>query len=310
MKRKMIWIVCAIVAIIVIMPLIVGNLEKEELNEHTRSQLDGDFIELSGGITHYELQGKENGRTIVLVHGNAAPYVTWDNNFDALVNAGFRVLRYDVFGHGFSDRPELDKYTRELYDNQLIELLEKLAITDSIYMVGTSQGGSISVYFTAKHQGKVTKLALLSPFFDSFEGEGGAVLLKIPFIGEYIIRLVGDKIMVDPSNCFYINKEQNALISKLKKQIYYKGKKRAFLANMRGDGLDDATALYTEVKKQEIPMLLTWGKQDQSISGESMSRLRMLIPAIKYHEMENAGHLTHYEFPEKINPIIINFFKE
>ena len=310
MKKKMIWIVCAIVAIIVVMPLMIGNLEKEELNEQTRSHLDGEFIELSGGTTHYEFKGQEDGKTIVLVHGNAAPYVTWDNNVDALVNAGFRVLRFDVFGHGFSDRPELDEYTRDLYDNQLVELLDKLAITAPIYMVGTSQGGSISVYFTAKHKGKVVKLALLSPFFDSFEGAGVAALLKTPFIGEYIIRLVGDKKFVDPSNGFYSDKKQNALISKLKKQIYFKGKKRAFLANLRGDVLDDATAFYAEVKKQEIPMLLTWGKQDQSISGESMSRLRALIPAIKYHEIKNAGHLAHYEFPERINPILINFFKE
>ena len=54
-------------------------------------------------------------------------------------------------------------------------------------------------------------------------------------------------------------------------------------------------------------MLLTWGCQDQSISGESMQRLRALIPEIEYHEIENAAHLAHYEFPERINPILIKF---
>jgi pimeloyl-ACP methyl ester carboxylesterase len=63
-----------------------------------------------------------------------------------------------------------------------------------------------------------------------------------------------------------------------------------------------------EVKKQGIPMLLTWGKQDRSISGESMSKLRELMPTIEYHEFENAAHLAHYEFPERINPVLIKFF--
>ena len=292
------------------MPLVKGDLEREELNEQTRSHLDGEFIELSNGFTHYELKGKKDGKTIVLVHGNAAPYITWDNNVDVLVNAGFRVLRYDVFGHGFSDRPELDEYTRDLYDNQLVELLDKLAITAPIYMVGTSQGGAISVYYAAKHKGKVAKLALLSPFFDSFEDAGGATLLNMQFIGEYIIHLVGDNKIIDPSNGFYSNKKQVTFISQLKKQLQFKGKKRAILANLRSDALDDATVFYAEVEKQEIPMLLTWGKQDQSISGQSMGRLRELIPAIKYYEIENARHLAHYEFPEKINPILTNFFKE
>jgi len=79
-------------------------------------------------------------KTIVLIHGNAAPYVTWDNTVSALIAAGFRVLRYDLFGHGFSDRPELYRYNRDLYDNQLVELLTKLAISEPVYLVGTSQG--------------------------------------------------------------------------------------------------------------------------------------------------------------------------
>ncbi len=310
MKKKIIWIVCAILVIIVVMPLIVGDLGKEELNEQTREQLDGEFIELSGGITHYELKGEKGAKTIVLVHGNAVPYVSWDNTVDALVEAGFRVLRYDVFGHGFSDRPDLDKYNRDLYDKQLVELLDKLVITRPIYMVGTSQGGSISIYFAARHKGRVEKLALLSPFFDSSEGAGGMALLKTPIIGEYIIRLVGNKKLIDPSKGFYSDAKKTALISKLKEQVLYKGKKRAVLANLRGNALNDATEFYVEVKKQGIPMLLTWGKQDQSISGESMSKLRELIPTIEYHEFENAAHLVHYEFPERINPVLINFFKK
>ncbi len=73
MMKKVKWIICAIIAIIVVIPLI-GNLEKEELNDQTRSLLNGEFIELSNGFTHYELKGQEDAKTIVLVHGNAAPY--------------------------------------------------------------------------------------------------------------------------------------------------------------------------------------------------------------------------------------------
>jgi pimeloyl-ACP methyl ester carboxylesterase len=309
MKKLLIWIVCALLAIIVVIPFLVGDLEKEELNEQTREQLVGEFIELSDGITHYELKGEKGAKTIVLVHGNAVPYVLWDNTVDDLVKAGFRVLRYDVFGHGFSDRPDLDKYNRDLYDKQLVELLDKLAITGPIYMAGTSQGGSISIYFAARHPGRVEKLALLAPFFDSFEGTGRVALLKTPIIGGYMMRLAGDKILTDPSEGLYSDGKKTALISKLKEQLRFKGKKRAVIANLRGNALNDATEFYTEVKKQGIPMLLTWGKQDKSISGESMRRLRELVPTIEYHEFENAAHLAHYEFPERINPVLIKFFK-
>jgi pimeloyl-ACP methyl ester carboxylesterase len=287
-----------------------GNLEKEELNEQARGELDGMFIELSEGFTHYELIGEEGEETVVLIHGNAAPYVTWDNTIGALIDTGFKVLRYDLFGHGFSDRPNLDKYTSGLYDDQLVELLAKLAVTGPIHIVGTSQGGSIGVYFAAKHPEKVRKLALLSPFFDRFEESSSANLLKVRFIGEFIIQLVGDNRILDLSKAIASVETRSALTREIEKQLRYKGKKRAILANLRGDALSDATPYYEEVKEQGIPILLTWGSKDQSISRDSMNRLRVLIPEIEYHEIENAGHLAHYEFPERINPILVRFLME
>lgn len=51
------------------------------------------------------------------------------------------------------------------------------------------------------------------------------------------------------------------------------------------------------------------GKQDQSFSGESIGRLRKLIPGIEYYELDGAAHLAHYEFPDRINPLLVDFFK-
>lgn len=308
--KKVMWIVIAILVIVIVTPFLLGNAEKDELNEQTREQLDSEFIGLSDGVTHYELKGAQGGKTIVLVHGNAAPCFTWDNTIDALVDAGFRVLRYDVFGHGFSDRPVFKAYNRDLYDRQLVELLDRLSVTDPVFMVGTSQGGAISAYFTAKHPGRVEKLALLAPFFDSFTGQGMVKLIKTPGIGEYMMRLMGDKSITDPSKVLFSDEKKAGLVTKLKDQLRFKGKKMAVIANMRGNALDDATQFYREVKNQGIPVLLTWGTHDQSISGESMERLRKLIPTIEYHEFENFSHLAHYEFPEKINPILVSFFKK
>jgi pimeloyl-ACP methyl ester carboxylesterase len=45
----------------------------------------------------------------------------------ALANAGYRVLRYDQYGRGLSDRPNIE-YTADVYDRQLGELLDALHI--------------------------------------------------------------------------------------------------------------------------------------------------------------------------------------
>jgi pimeloyl-ACP methyl ester carboxylesterase len=287
----------------------VFEIGKPELTPQTRKGLPGSFVELSVGVTHYELRGNIDGRTVVLIHGNAAPYVTWDNTIGDLCNAGFRVLRYDVIGHGFSDRPRLGTYDTHLYNTQLAELVDRLDIAYPILVVGTSQGGSIGACFAAEHPGKVEKLALLSPFFDDFEGSGGviATLAKTPFVGELFLQLVPDAKISDLSDRLASADKRAILEPQVAEQLRFRGKRRAILANWRGDTLRDATACYEGVKAQGIPTLLTWGTQDKMLAEDSMSRLRDLLPDIEYHELEEASHLAHYEYPDRINPILIRF---
>ncbi len=305
--------VCFVVVVLflTLFPFVTGNMEKEELNPNTRAHLKGNFIHLSDGITHYELRGEDHAQTIILVHGNAAPYFTWDYNIDALVNSGFRVLRYDIYGHGYSDRPDIPEYNRDLYNRQLFELIEKLGIQTPVYLAGTSQGGSICAYFVAKHPGKVGKVAFLSPLFDSFTAPKMMMrLMKMKGVGEYLMSIVGDAMLTNPSPKLYSNAKKEELVEKLQQQSRFKGKKRAVLANLRGDGLDDGTVYYEQVGQQNIPVLLTWGENDKTIPGDSMERLCKLIPTIHYHEIKNASHLVHYESWEKINSVLIDFFNK
>lgn len=282
------------------------------LTSDTRRSLPGSFADLSDGVTHYELRGDSDAETVVLIHGNAAPYVTWDNTIGDLVAAGLRVLRYDLFGHGFSDRPKRSTYDRRFYNTQLTDLLSRLDIPGPVLVVGSSQGGSIGTCFASENPGKVRKLALLAPLFDDFSGSQALVfrLVRTPLIGELIMRLMGEAKLADLSDAV-VNVDATATLQReVLQQFRYEGKPRAMLANLRGDALQDATACYRGVKEQGIPVLLTWGTSDQKLPGESMSRLRALLPSIEYHELDGAGHLAHYEFPERINPLLIRFLTD
>ena len=275
----------------------------------TGGNAPGRFIELSAGVTHFEVRGDSSGRMVVLIHGNAAPYVTWDNTIDALTGAGLRVLRYDLFGHGLSDRPKLRTYDRTLYTTQLAELLASLDSEYPVRLVGSSQGGSIGACFAAANPAQVEKLALLSPFFDDFVGSKGALasLMKTPLLGELLLQLADEKKLTDLSNAILSAETRTVLEREVAKQFRIPGKRRAILANWRGDALQDASACYEAVRDQGIPILLAWGTHDEKIPGESMVRLRELLPDVEYHEIEGAGHLAHYEFADRINPLLVRF---
>ena len=123
LKSKALLIVVLIVLALIASYLYAIN-SKPELDDEARQAAPGSFIQLSRGMVHYEIAGPESARTVVLIHGLATPYFIWDNNYDALVRAGFRVLRYDHYGRGFSDRPDV-VYDRELYDQQLARVAAK-----------------------------------------------------------------------------------------------------------------------------------------------------------------------------------------
>lgn len=266
------------------------------------------YIELSDGRCAYSLEGPAQGQVLLLVHGNAAPSCSWDRNTPALVRSGFRVLRFDLFGHGFSERPELSVYNKELYLRQIFELCTALRLEKPLYMAGTSQGGSIAAGFAAAHPGFVSKLALLSPYFDSFRGKGLTFLLRSP-LGERMIASAGEKALCDPSRGFISDRYTIELTRKLKEACKLPGRGRAVLANLRGDSFRGNEEAYRELGRQGIPLLLSWGDRDRSIPAASMQRLRQLLPELEYHQLSGAGHLAHYEFAEQVNRLLIRFFR-
>ena len=137
-------------------------MAKIKLDAQSRANLPGEFVELADGVVHYEVGGPVDGQKVVLVHGFTTPYFMWDNNFDELTGAGFRVLQYDLYGRGYSDRPHL-VYGLDLYDRQLLNLLDALNFNEPVDLVGLSMGGPITGTFTDRHPRRVRKLTLLAP---------------------------------------------------------------------------------------------------------------------------------------------------
>src|SRR5262245_43753998 len=136
--------------------------EKRELNAITRAAMPGQFAKLSDGFTHYELAGPADGRVVVLAAGFSVPYYIWDPTFTALTAAGFRLLRYDYYGRGYSDRPRIP-FTDEMYVRQLDELLDAVQITGPVDLAGLSFGGSLITSFADKYVDRVRSLIYVDP---------------------------------------------------------------------------------------------------------------------------------------------------
>lgn len=287
-----------------------ANLETLELSESTRAALGGEYIRLSEGVTHYELAGPAEAPTVVLVHGFSVPLFIWDPTFSALTQAGLRVLRYDLFGRGFSDRPA-GRYDLERFVRQLAELLEALAIQRAA-LVGLSMGGPIVTAFTVRFPQRVSRLVLIDV--------AGVRALRLPFylrlgllpgIGELALSLVGgERLVRGAANDFFDPRLVQAFQERYRQQMRYRGFLRALLSTLRSGMLGDFSAFYRTLGQLNLPLLLIWGRDDRTIPYEHAEQLSRLLPRAQLVTIPNCGHIPHYERPEEVNPLLITFLSQ
>jgi pimeloyl-ACP methyl ester carboxylesterase len=284
--------------------------ETQTLNAEARATLPGSFIELPDGFTHYELAGPPEKRLVVLVHGFSSPMLIWEPTFAGLVKAGYRVLRYDLYGRGYSDRPALN-YNIDLFDKQLVDLLAALKIEDAVNLFGLSMGGPIAVNFTARHPQKVHKLGLIDPAGFPMKSDTGVFLLKIPLLGESMMNKYGERMLVAGlMDDFHHPENHPDYTAQYVEQLKYRGFKQAILSTIRNNVTSGSAQAYHQVGQQKRDILLIWGQEDRIIPFRVCEKIRAALPQAEFHLIEDAGHIPHYEKPEVVNPLIIDFLEK
>jgi pimeloyl-ACP methyl ester carboxylesterase len=283
--------------------------ETEELNDAVRASVPGSFVRLSDGITHYESGGPENSQPAVLVHGFSVPYFIWDPTFKILTESGFRVLRYDLLGRGYSDRPKV-RYDIDTFCKQLKELLDTLGF-GQINLMGLSMGGPVTASFTARYPERIRRLILVDP-----AGARPVTFARIikaattPGFGELAFGLVGNRQMAKSvKSDFYDPAHIKDFLNKYMIQMKYKGFMRSILSTVRNGMLGDFSSTYRRIGELNIPVLLFWGRNDKTVPFAHSDDIRAAIPQVEFHAFEDCGHIPHYEKPDGFNPILLEFLK-
>jgi pimeloyl-ACP methyl ester carboxylesterase len=105
------------------------------------------------------------GPNVVLVHPGLWDARTWDPQVPVLVDAGYRVTRYDLRGYGRSSR-----LTGEPYSNvrDLVAVLDAAGIERAV-VVGCSMGGEVALDVTLAHPERVAGLVVAASVPSGFE---------------------------------------------------------------------------------------------------------------------------------------------
>jgi len=114
-------------------------------------------IEANSIQINYELSGIKQAPVVVLSHSLACSLMMWDPQLE-LLEAHFRVLRFDTRGHGESSAPQ-GPYTLEQLVDDAIGLLDGLDI-ERVLWVGLSMGGMIGQGIALNHSNRLESLVL------------------------------------------------------------------------------------------------------------------------------------------------------
>ena len=309
-KHTWLWIILLVLLLAIPISYIFSGGEKLELNPETRAGLPGSFAQLPSGVTHYELSGDPAGPLVVLVHGFSVPYYVYDPTVPDLVAAGFHVLRYDTYGRGFSDRPDVD-YTLELYTAQLTQLLDHLNLSQPIHIVGLSQGAPVAAAFASRNPAQVVTLTLIDPLITQVQPRD-ILPMGLSLIGEYITRVVLVPHVLPASQADDLHHPENHPDWELRyrDQLRYRGFTRAILSSIRNLPAMQPMQEYRAVAAAGIPIQLFWGRHDQTIPYMDIEFFMEQIPDNQLHIIEDAGHIPHFEHPEVVNPLLIVFFNQ
>lgn len=118
----------------------------------------------NGIATYYEDQG--SGPPVILIHGHSVDSRLWNPQLPALLAAGYRVIRYDLRGHGRTAAPDTG-YTWDHYSADLRDLLDHLQVQRA-HLAGLSMGGAVAMQLTFDQPARVTSLTLIDSALPGF----------------------------------------------------------------------------------------------------------------------------------------------
>ncbi len=116
------------------------------------------FVEIEGRRVHYLIQGSEEGRPVVLLHGASFTSETWKQigTMEALAQAGYLVYAFDLPGYGQSSLSQANHRT------WLRDLLDLLNI-DRPVVVSPSMSGRFALPFVTESPEKVSGFVAVAP---------------------------------------------------------------------------------------------------------------------------------------------------
>ena len=254
-------------------------------------------INANGINIHYELAGPSSAPVVTLSHSLSADLSMWDPQMKPLTEK-YRVLRYDMRGHGKTDVPE-GPYSLEELTTDVHALLVALGIRQT-HFLGLSLGGMIAQLFAIQHPAMIRALILCDT--------SSALPQEAKALFEDRIRIaktLGMEAHVEPTMERWFTKpfRSTSGADRIRTSIRSTDPRGYIGCSHAIMGLN----LTDRLSSVHLPTLIIVGEDDP---GTPVAAARTIHEKIKGSELiilKSASHLSNIEQAELFNEAVISF---
>lgn len=249
------------------------------------------YLDRDGVKIHYDIQGPSGALPVLLSHGHAAAMPMWAGQVEALRHR-FRVITWDLRGHGRSDCPEDPAlYTVEHTVDDIAAILDECNI-DRAVIGGHSLGGVMTFQFQLRYPRRVLAMAILNsgPGFRSDTARDNWNLSC-----ERTASSLARKGLAALSKSSEVHAEWHADV-------------RGLIHSARGIMTHRDSRMIDNLGNIDVPVLVLVGAQDRAFLGAA-DYMAQKIPDVQKIVIENAGHAANLDQPEVFNKLLLGFLE-
>ncbi|MDO7911551.1 alpha/beta fold hydrolase [Pseudomonas monteilii] len=241
------------------------------------------------------------GQPVVLIHGVGLNKEMWGGQFVGLAN-DYRVIAYDMLGHGMSPRPAADTDLAG-YAAQLVELLDYLQIQQAT-VIGFSMGGLVARAFALHYPQRLSALVVLNSVFNRTPEQSAGVIARAAQAAE-----LGPDANVDAALERWFSPEYKAANPAQVAAI------RQVLGDNDPQGYHTTYSLFAtqdmyradDLDTIQAPTLIATGELDTGSTPAMTRQLAARIPGARSVILAEQRHMMPVEAPREVNRMLLDF---
>ncbi len=281
--------------------LFAANIPAAQATEQESAR----YLKLEEGSLRYQSFGNPDHPTIVLVHSFNGYLESWKPNVPALVDAGYQVVTYDLWGRGLSTHLDTD-LTLQVFVDQLQQLLKALKI-EKTHLMGASFGAVVATEYALQFPKQVGKLIQVGPAGWPKESDLNACLLHIPLLADAIFYFNGVNVLKKRVLEYFYRQPQQWALDYWQKYAEIPGFTRSSLSILRHSPVKDYSEGWKRLGQSGQESLFIWGRHDKSFPYENTKRLKQWVPQAKLHSIDQAAHWMNIENTDEVNQVVVNY---